>query len=79
MRKYHVNNLEEMKTFIGQQITRDPAFNTMKINHSAFIQDIIVDKNLSDINVYIVPMKVGSTINMIKADVYKEEDLQTCQ
>lgn len=36
-KKHNAKNLDEVKTIIGWQITRNPATQTMKIDKSAFI------------------------------------------
>lgn len=52
---------------------------TMKIDQSAFIRDLVMEENLSDCNANVALMKAGSAIDMTKADDYKEEDLHTYQ
>ena len=76
---YNVKDLGKVKTIIGWQITRDLIAQTIKINQSAFIQDLVIEENLFDCNANVVPMKIKSAINMSDVDVYKEEDLHTYQ
>ena len=76
---YDVKDLGEVKTIIGWQITRDPIAQTMKIDQSAFIRDLVMEENLSDCNANVVPMKAGSAIDMSDVDAYEEEDLHTYQ
>lgn len=77
--EYDVKDLGEVKTIIGWQITRDLTRQTMKIDQSAFIRDLVIEEGLDDFNTNVVPMKAGSSIHMSDADAYEEEDLYTFQ
>lgn len=63
-KKYEINNLGELKTINGWQITRDPAMQTMKINYSTFIRDFIIKKEFTNCNANILSMKRGSAIEI---------------
>lgn len=78
-KEYDVKDLGEVKTIIGWQITRNPATQTMKIDQSAFIRDLVTEENFSDCNADVVPMKSGSAIDMTDVDDYEEQDLHTYQ
>ncbi len=66
--EYNVNDLGELETIIGWQITRDPSTQTLKIDQSSFIRDLVIEKNLTNCNSNIIPMKAGSAIEMIEHD-----------
>lgn len=40
--KYNIKNLDKVKTIIEWQVIRDIATWIMKINHSAFIRDLVI-------------------------------------
>lgn len=75
LREYNMKNFEKIKTIIKWQIIREPLSNIMKIDQSIFIQDLIIDKNLSDYNANIFSIKIVFTINITEADIYKKENL----
>ena len=77
--EYDVKDLGEAKTNISWQITRDSVTQIMKLDQSTFIQDLIIEENLSDYNANVISMKAGSVITMYKANNYKEENLHTYQ
>ena len=74
-KEYDTKDLGEVKIIIGWQISRDTAAETMKINQSAFIRDLVIKESLTNCNVNIIPMKAGLAINMPDADDYKETEL----
>lgn len=60
--KYDIKYLGEVKTIIRQQITKNIATCIIKIDQLAFIRDLVIEKNLTDCDVNIIPIKVGSAI-----------------
>lgn len=78
-REYNVKDPRKIKTIIRWQITKDPVIQTIKINQSAFIRDLVMEESLDNCNANIVPMKARFSIDMSDADAYKEEDLHTFQ
>lgn len=52
---------------------------TIKINQSAFIQDLVLEKRLTNCNADVIPMKAGLSIKMSDLEDYKEGDLYTYQ
>ena len=76
---YNVKDLGEVKTIIGWQIIKDHVAQIMKIDQPAFIQDLVMEENLSNCNANVVPIKARSAINMSDVDAYEEEDLHTYQ
>lgn len=62
--EYNVKNLEEVKTIIGWQVTRNWDSATLKIDQSAFIRNLLKEKNLADCNSVNIPMKAGSVIEI---------------
>lgn len=61
---------------IRWQISQDTALSTMKINQSAFIRDLVIEKDFTKCNVNVIPIKAGFEINMREFEDYKETDLQ---
>lgn len=51
----------------------------MKIDQSAFIKDLVIEKGLIDCNANIFPLKVGSAIEMTNPEDYKETELRKYQ
>ena len=76
---YDIKDLNKVKTIIGWQITRDLVAQTMKIDQSAFIWDLVMEENLYDCNANVVPIKTGSAIDISDVNAYKEKDLYTYQ
>ena len=74
-----MKDLGEINTIIGWQITRDTAMRTMKIDQSAFIRDLVIEEGLEECNANVIPMKVGSAINMLDPEDYDETDLHEYQ
>lgn len=63
-----------MKTIIGWQVTCHK--NTLKINQSAFIRDILEEKNLTECNLVNIPIKTDRVIDISEARDFKEADLK---
>lgn len=49
---------------------------TLKIDQSAFIQDLLEKKNLTDWNAVNIPMKASSFIKIYKKDNYKKANIK---
>ena len=77
--EYNVNDLGELETIIGWQIMRDPFTQTLKIDQSSFIRDLVIEKNLTNCNSNIIPMKAGSAIEMIEHDDYEDTEIKPYQ
>ena len=78
-KEYNVKDLGEVKTIIGWQITRNPSTQTLKIDQSSFIRDLVIEENLTNCNSNIIPMKAGSAIEMIKHDDYEDIEIKPYQ
>lgn len=74
-KEYDMKDMGEVKTIIGWQITRDSVMGTMKIDQSAFIRDLVIEEGLTDCNAPVIPMKAGSSIEMLDPDDCEETDL----
>ena len=72
-----MKDLSKVKTIIGWQVTRDTAVHTMKIDQSAFIRDLIIEEGLIEYNANVIPIKIGSTIEMPEPDDYDKTDIYT--
>lgn len=57
-----MKDLGKVKTIIGWQITRDLVIGTIKIDQSAFIRDLIIEKAFINCNALVIPIKIGSVI-----------------
>ncbi len=77
--KYNFKDLGEVETIIGGQITRDPSTQTLKIDQSSFIRNLIIEKNLTNCNSNIIPMKAGSAIEMIEHNNYEDTEIKPYQ
>ena len=78
-REYDTKALGEVKAIIGWQIKRDTAASTMKIHQSTFIQDLVIEKWLTNCNANVIPMKASSSIEMSDPEDYEKADLHTYQ
>lgn len=74
-KEYNTKDLGEVKTIIGWQINRDNTLRTMKINQSAFIQDLVIEKRPAKYNANIILIKASSAIEMLEPENYKKTDL----
>ncbi len=79
LKEYNTKDLGEVKTIIGWQISRNNTSGTMKIDQSAFIRDLVIEEELTECNANVIPMKAGSTIEMLKPENYEEADLRMYQ
>lgn len=71
--------MSKVKTIIGWQVIRDMKARILKIDQSAFIQDLIEEEGLSSCNSTNIPMKAGNFINMQEEDDYEETNLKAYQ
>ena len=78
-KEYNVKDLGEIETIIGWQITRNPSTQTLKIDQSSFIRDLVIEENLTNCNSNVIPMKTGSAIEMIKHDDYEDTEIKPYQ
>ncbi len=74
-KEYDTKDLGEVKTIIGWHISRDNASRTMKIDHSVFIRDFVIEGGLTECNANVIHMKAGSAIEMTEPEDYEETDL----
>lgn len=65
-----MKNLEEVKTIISWQITRDLATKTLRICQLVYIKNLLKKKNLTNCNVPIIPIKAGLGIEINKSNDY---------
>ena len=77
--EYNVKDLGEVETIIGWQITRDPSTQTLKIDQSSFIRDLVIEESLTNCNSNIIPMKARSAIEMIEHDDYEDTEIKLYQ
>lgn len=75
--EYDMKDLRKVKTIIPWQIDRDTAAGTIRIHRSAFIRDLVIEKELNDCNANVIQMKAGSSIKMTDAEDYEAADLCT--
>lgn len=74
-KKYKMKDLEEVKTIISWQITRETAARTMKIDQLIFIRDLVSKKGLTEYNTNVIPIKAKSAIEMTKSGDSEETKL----
>ncbi len=77
--EYNVKDLGEVETIIGWQITRDLSTQTLKIDQSSFICNLVIEESLRNCNSNIIPMKAGSAIEMIEHDDYEDTKIKPYQ
>lgn len=56
-------------------MTRDTVAYTIKIDQSAFIKNLVIEKRLIKYNSNIIPIKTGSTIEITDPENYEETKL----
>ena len=78
-KKYNVKDLEEVKTIIGWQITRDLDTKTLKIDQSAFIHNLFKSENIANYNSVNIPMKARYFIDIQEPEDYKEAKIKSYQ
>lgn len=77
--EYDTKDLGEVKMIIRWQIERDTTANTMKVQQSAFVRDLVIDKGLTECNANVIQMKAGSSIEMTDPEDYEKINLYTYQ
>lgn len=75
LKEYNTKNLEKVKTIIRWQISRDTTAETMKIDQSVFIRDLIIEESLTNCNATIILIKAGLAIDMRNINNYKKTKL----
>lgn len=74
--EYNIKEMGEIKMIIGCQVTQNLETRTLKVDQSAFICDLLKEKNLMDCNLVNITMKAGSIIEMNKVDDYDETNFK---
>lgn len=64
-----------MRKIIRWEIYRDTFLDTMKIHQLAFIQDLIIKKEITTCNANVIPIKAGLSIEMTNLQDYEKVDL----
>lgn len=75
-KEYNMKDLGEVCTIIGWQVIRDLKAETLKIDQSAFIQDLLESENITDYNSVNIPMKAGCFIKMSEHNDYEEVEIK---
>lgn len=68
-----------MNTIIDWQVTKDLYVNTMKIDQSGFIRDLMKKESISDCNSVNISMKASNFINIPEANNVEKTKLKTYQ
>lgn len=76
LKEYNTKDLGKVKIIIGWRIDWDIALGIIKISQSAFIWDLVIEEGLTECNANVIPMKAGSTIEMMEPEDYEEVDLR---
>lgn len=74
-----MKNFEEVKTIIRWQITRDPTLDTIKIDQSVFIRDLVIKEGFINYKTTFISIKTGLAIDILDANDYKETKLYKYQ
>ena len=61
MKEFNMKDLEEVKTIIGWEITRDFAIGTLKIDQKRYIRDLLKSEEMISCHPTVLPVKAGST------------------
>lgn len=69
--EYNIKELRKVKTIIRWQIGQDTIAGIMKINQSAFIWNLVIEKGLTRYNANIILIKAGFATKMTKPKDYK--------
>lgn len=77
--EYNIKDLGKTKMIIGWQLTYDLETANLKIDQSAFIRDLLEEKDLAGWNSVNIPMKAESIIEMNNANNYKKTDIEAYQ
>lgn len=77
--KYNVKDVGKIKTIIGWQVIQNWDAGILKINQSAFIQDVLEEENLTDCNFVNIPIKAGYFIKILEESDYKETNIKADQ
>lgn len=78
-KEYNIKDLKKIKKTIRWQISRDTTLYTIKINQSAFIRDLVIEKGLTKCNPNVILMKTGSVIDISEVRDYEGINLQIYQ
>lgn len=79
IRKYNTKDLGKVKIMIRWQIKQDTTVSTMKIYQSVFMQNLVIEKRLTNCNANVISIKMGLSIKMLDLKDYKEANLYTYQ
>lgn len=74
-----MKNFEEVKIIIRWQITRDPTLDTIKIDQSVFIRDLVIKEGYINYKTTSILIKTGLAIDILNANDYKETKLHKYQ
>ena len=78
-KEYDMKDLDEVKTIIGWQITRDLSMKTIRFSQSAYIRDLLKEENLTNCNTLTIPMNAGLFIKIKEPDDYDKANLRDYQ
>lgn len=74
-----MKDMEDVKTIIGQQVTKDLSIRILKICQSTYIKNLLKKENLINYNTFTILIKARLAIEINKLDDYNEADLVTYQ
>lgn len=79
IKKYDIKDLGEIKIIIRWQIHQDLVASTIKIDQSAFIQNLVIKEKFTNCNANIISIKSRLSIKMIDLEDYKKANFYTYQ
>lgn len=77
--EYNIKDQKKIKMIIGWQVIRKLEVTTLKIDQSAFMTDLLEEKNLARCNSVKIPIKADSIIEIIDANDYEETNIKVYQ
>lgn len=77
--EYNVKNLGEVCTIIRWQVTRNHVAETLKIDQSSFMRDLIKSEIMTNYNSVYILMKTGCFIKISEPGDYEEADIKPYQ
>lgn len=74
-KKYDTKNLRKAKTIIAWQISLDMGLKIIKFDQSAFVKDLVMEKELTEYNTNIILKKTSSILKIENFKDHKKVDL----
>ena len=79
MKKFNMKDLNEAKTIVGLEITRDFSAGTLKINQKRYVQDLLEFKRMTSYHPTVFQVKSGSSLFLDQTKDHQQVDLTLYQ